>query len=722
MRLATRSYVLSLDLRGFAILSSEFDLDGGERSVSATFRHLPATFPRLRCILLDGHPDLDPALLSRPLEPASLQAPQFQPPLMLSIPHCHSQLAATFFASPYLTNLVYLDISDTPGSLKSALAQSTFSPANLPFLRVLKAQGREMDDSTAILLFRSFKEQLWSLDLSRNSLTDAVINDMVHFCFPSRSLRTAAHFDVEGKLDLTMSAGSSAYGPFGFICESEWSRDFTHPDRYMADAPIYTRNAYRPGQEVLSMRHDGLESARGDSAGDIKQALAGTMETSPRDIEEVRRLDVWNSHGGITHLRLNGNAFSAAGVEKLIRSSPGQLRHFECSSAAAQGLKQTLPPWLAKNPRFSAVLGAAHLFRPVISPNLQVLRIHHSLVTQVPTLETDNLVTMANLWLAETFIRERVELAYPQVFVPDMNPRLYSLTLTNIPRYSVGPVVSKLLRLLRLVSMQERAIQDVQLPSSRRSPNTLRGIRHIRLEFEPDPTEELGHSLDSEDLDPEQLINLSSKEFSFFGDLGWGSAPTSDKPQPPSSRHSDTQTEPPPKPRTPDSGRLDHYPSGERQDEYVVDHPVSWNGNDLTVPVWIGTAAPGPHEAVNEYMRLLQDPALRANAAPASPSHIAAGVPAGSYIFYSAWDAMLLRPPHTLRKPTKADIAGMRDVVAAIKAYRGRTRAAFDAAKRAAGSAGPAVRLGVPHYHWTGKLEVSLADTMARDHSSKFWR
>jgi len=718
-----------LDLRGFAILSPEFDIDAGERGVSATFRQLPAIFPKLRCILLDGHPDLDPGLLSKPPDSEFPRSSSFQPPMMLSIPHCQTRLAVTFFASPYLQNLVYLDVSDTPGSLKSALLQSTLSPTNLPSLRILKAQGREMDDGTAILLLRKFKEQLWSLDLSRNRLTDAVIGDILDFCSPPNTLRSDGHFDVEGKLVLVPKVGSSTFGPFGFLHESDWSRDFTHPHRYMTDAPIYTREAYRAWQEDWTLRHDGRARIRGDSADDIKQVLSGTTESPCTDPEEARHHDVCANQGGITHLRLNGNTLSAAGVGRLIRSSPGQLRHFECSSVSAPELRQALPPGLAKNARFSGVLGAAHLFRPVFSPDLQALRIHHSLVTLVPTLETDNLVTMANLWLAETFIRERVEMAYPQAFVPDMNPRLYSLTLTNIPRYSVGHVAKKLIAFLRAASIQERAIQDAKLSSSRRSPTMLRGLRHIRLEFEPDPTEELGHSLDSEDLDPEQSINLSSKEFSFFGDLGWGSTPEQSTPAtpqpPPPARHSDARTES--KPRTPDSARLYPPPPGETPQH--VSHTWSWNGNFVTVPVWIGSGvsvgvvgiAPHgpPHRAVDEYARLLQQhPSLRANAGPASPSHVAAGVPAGSYIFYAAWDAMLRPPPDEVHKPARADLAAMRDVVVAVKEYRAGTRAAFEAAGSAA--EGPP-RLGAPHYHWTGKLEVSLADT-ARDHSSRFWR
>lgn len=128
--------------------------------------------------------------------------------MMLSIPHCQTRLPVTFFASEYLHNVVYLDVSDTPGSLKNALVQRTLGPITLPNLRIFKAQGREMDDTTARLLFRSFKEQLWSLDLSRNCLTDASLDDVVDFCSPPRTLRSESHFDVEGKFVLDPEFGS----------------------------------------------------------------------------------------------------------------------------------------------------------------------------------------------------------------------------------------------------------------------------------------------------------------------------------------------------------------------------------------------------------------------------------------------------------------------------------------------------------------------------------
>lgn len=47
----------------------------------------------------------------------------------------------------------------------------------------------------------------------------------------------------------------------------------------------------------------------------------------------------------------------------------------------------------------------------------------------------------------------------------------------------------------------------------------------------------------------------------------------------------------------------------------------------------------------------------------------------------------------------------MRDVVEALKEYRGKTKAKKEEVRKEAGKGN--VPLGEPHYHWCGKLEVS---------------
>jgi hypothetical protein len=405
-----------------------------------------------------------------------------------------------------------------------------------------------------------------------------------------------------------------------------------------------------------------------------------------------------------------------------------------------------LPSFLGKA-SLSGILGLAHVFRPVISSNLQVLRIHHSLVTQLLSVEIENMSTMANQWLAETCLLPRAELAYPEAFVPDMNPRLQSLILTHIPRYSTGPLIEKLINFLKLASVQERGIQTINAKATNRhSPMTLLGLRHIRFEFQHDPREALTHDLSDEDsLDPGEVMD-TSQEFSFFGDSGW--APSSSSTAKPSTvveRHpvaNSPRNEP--ELRDKKSARPEHVPDTETKTETEAesDHRTcayTWQGKEFSIPVWIGPSH-HPHHmpAVNEYMRLLRaNPHLCADPEPASPNHVSAGVPPGSYIFSAAWGAILAPPPppttttsattittattsHHVRKPTRTELLSMRDVVAAIKAYRAQARGAYSAVRKA--EAGKEAPLGAPHYHWTGTLEVLVEDTRAHYQQSRFWR
>ncbi|KAH8878991.1 hypothetical protein GQ53DRAFT_55861 [Thozetella sp. PMI_491] len=712
VRTATRSLVRSLDFRGFATGDAVFSVDASERNIAASFPSLPALFPSLQCILLDGHPEVDPSVLGKVAVPDVSKQSGFKGPHVLSIPHCRIRLPSTFFESPYLRNLVYLDISGIPGSIKSSIAQGLLGPRQLPSLRVLKARGREIDDTTAVALLKTFDDRLWSIDLSRNNLTDAVVDYVVRYSFPSHTLRSDSHFDVEGRVETQLVMGTDSHGPFSFIKESSWSGTFSHSHRYLADAPVYVESHGAGPQEDQHLRTDGRSLTRPDTAESMKAILAGAVGSPIPSVDDVDFLDICSAHSGISHLHLNDNHLSAKAIERLIRASGGRLEHLECVSPSFRVPPTPLRMSTARTgARLSGTVGAAHLFRPLFSPNLQVLRTHHSLVTQVLSVELKDAIAMANIWISETAILERVRTAYPQAFVPDMNPRLRSLTLAEIPRYSSGPVTNALISFLKLASIQERAIQDARV-SSRRGPSILPGIRHIHLEFEHDPSQELEDS-DGEDFRPEDMMEMAAKDFSFFGDGGWESLPVAEKSQSATEDTARQQSES----HGQDSGRLRHLPYTETCGEHV-EKACEWNGKTFTVPVWIGPGIRGPHRAVNEYMSLLQDPSLHDAIVPASPCHIAAGVPPGSFIFSAAWDAMLV--PTRFPRPSTAEMKGMRDVVAAIKQYRLQTRAAYVAAQEAAGKKD--IPLGAPHFHWTGCLEVSVANTMRHYHDSKHWR
>ncbi|KAK4460591.1 hypothetical protein QBC42DRAFT_347861 [Cladorrhinum samala] len=678
VRKTTRALVHSVDLRACAAGTLEFSVYATNSCRS--LRELPFTFPELRCLLLDGHSNIDIGALAG--------TTAREPPLLLSIAQCQLQLPTQFFASPLLRNLVYLDVSDMPGSLKGPLVQKALSRANLPALRILKAQGREMDDSTASLLLATFKEQLWSLDLSRNKVTDKLFGDLHNYAFPAGSLR-GGHAEVEGELQYIEGQETSSLGQFCFVRESEWSKTFSHPARFFVDSPEYTRSA---AQDTLnnSTRLDGRAKARRDSADATKLTFAGGAGNLPPSLEHIQDSDIRQPHQGITHLHLNDNRISSTALVNLIMRSPGQLQQLECDTTLLDIRESARPGWLRSSlfasATVSGILGAAHIFRPVFSSNLQTLRIHHSLVTQVVTLDLPDVSKMACQWVAETFLLPRAEMAYPQVFVPDMNPRLQSLTLTHIPRWSTGKVIDKLVTFLKLAAEQEKEIQKSKRSMRRGDTATVRGLRHVRLEFDPDPQEdeEVENGEHGSDLDPEELIRLAAEEFSFFGG-SWSSSSSSSAPPPSVQTVTDAVRGVEARHSAVEAVEVSEPRHGEQQQESVRfsaaqssslssyhKHYRAWNGSEFTVPVFGGSTTGS--QATREYMRLLQKNSdLHEDVRPASPCHVAAGVPEGSYVYEAAWRSMLTKG-YGIRWPKREEIRGMKDVLEGIKEFRKGTR------------------------------------------------
>ncbi|KAL2755308.1 hypothetical protein ACRALDRAFT_2052918 [Sodiomyces alcalophilus JCM 7366] len=709
---ATLALVIVLDFRSFAKANAHFWSDNDRESIPATLKTLPRLFPALRCMLLDGHTEADPAGLAVAPTVNSGAAASASRLWMLSISDCASQLPSTFFLSDHVQDLVYLDISGLPGSLQS-LVLAAEGARNLTQLKILKIRKRELGDALAARLFKAFGTRLWSLDLSHNNLTDNIIEPLSWHCLQSPTLRSDRHFRAEGKLVChPVVYGDGDYGPFKLIEESDWSGTFDHPERYFADTPIYHPDPARAvPQEQESVRADGRGPPKYDTAGYVKSAIIGGMPSTAPALPAFPPGDISSSAWGITHLDLTGNWLTAFGLEKVIRTTPGQLEYLACDAPLLHGPGFTWPSSWPEATRLYGIPGSAHAFRPVFSPNLRVLRIHHSLVTQIPTLETTGLSTMARWWMAETIIRERIEVAYPEAFQPDMNPRLVSLTLTKIPRRSFGPLLGRLVHFLRLVASQEQGIRDATPDSSsRRSPTMLRGLRHICLEFDADLVEDAAGFSAVDDLDAEALLSMGEGEgFSFFQD-----ELIQPKPKLPPRRVDDATIESSETPgsmsgrsansNATHSARLQHAPFATTAGEHIQ-HIISWNGKTFEAFVWIGPGVLGPHPAVNAYMMALRDPNLRRGIiGPAMPTHVKAGVPPDALLFYAAWDATVI--PEAPRSPSKAEMLDMRDVIDGLKAFRADTRSRYEQALDKSGTSDVATKPIEPHYFWTGRLEI----------------
>lgn len=684
VRLSTRSLVRILDLRDFAKECYQFATDQNARFLRSLHMALKL-LPQANALLLDHHTEIDPnSLVSLTKSHSS--------PLLLSISHCSTQLPGAFFTSASLQKLVYLDISNLPGSVAPLI-----QPLLLSDLRILKLAGRELDDATFIDLAELYRLRLWSLDLSHNRLTDCILQTLVERCFPPSSLRSPVHFQVEGKLS-PPHYGTIPHGPFEFIEESQVSGSFNSPERYYLDAPTYNAQPYFLHGQRQIFRSDGRGTLRSDSADVATRILS--QQSTHYDVE-----DTYRNSRGITHLDISYNQISAGGVERLLRTSNGQVEHFACDSMPLVPPRSPILEFWPNYTSLHGIVGLAHVFRPVYSSNLRSLRIHHSLVTNIPTLTADGISSLARLYLAETSICFRIDKAYPQRFVPDMNPRLYSLTLTRVPRRSSGPLIERLLDFLKLLSIQERSISDAShssQASSWRWPGMLKGLRHLRLEFEPDTLDK--DATAAEDVDAEQLLNSGERGFSFFEDESY----LSTRPSPGATSRGARRL------GTDGTDATDASAGKDREQEKTardnsefITHHGEWNGSGFQLQVWAGPAHPHSNPIINEYRRVvLHHRSLCDGVGPVSPAQVLAGVPERSYIFHTAWRAAIM-PPGELARPAPQDLAGMRDVLDALKKYRTTGRVRYHDLQSKRRDATLRVPLGAPHWFWTGSLEVS---------------
>jgi hypothetical protein len=165
------------------------------------------------------------------------------------------------------------------------------------------------------------------------------------------------------------------------------------------------------------------------------------------------------------------------------------------------------------------------LLVPAVSQRLQSLRIHMSIVTHTPTILTIGDFHMSDkrrVHLAEEEYAKEELAMWPTEFNPDMNPRIQFLTLTSVPRKSLGLVIRRLLKFLRAVAVQERLIVKAQPPtSSRRSAQMLPGLRVLRLEFvrsrtQSRPVTENIRPSVSQDTDADTFAAQVAGDFSFF--------------------------------------------------------------------------------------------------------------------------------------------------------------------------------------------------------------
>ncbi|KAL5615314.1 hypothetical protein BROUX41_005361 [Berkeleyomyces rouxiae] len=647
-----RETISVLDLRDFA--TRDVALSASD-DVSLTLASLILWMPNLNSVIVgpDTRFDLNVVLPTVPrLRLLSLQDPGFE-------------VSANMFAQLDPSSLAYFEMSSAPGK-----------KLNLPGIegvRIFKLRKSRVADIDAVTVVSalSMYRKVWSLDLSHNNISDDAIIQMMDFLFLDLAIRSNAHFFSEGRLVNPSLRGHVNFGPFEVIHESRDSCTFNHEARYFVDSPSYVSE----DSENTVVRNNGISEPLDDSLEFLNDVLS-KPEGDTRSPPQV-----------LTHLNLSQNNITSLGLEKLLRTSRGFLEVLSCSGTKVYATGKSIGAWKS-NSSLYGVFGAAQLVRPVYSSNLRRLTIHHSLVTQIPSLVSADHSGYAALYLAEQVLLPQVQLMYPQgQYKPDMNTRLTSLTLTSVPRRSTGSLVKALIDFLDLLATQERAIKYHTESSTRRAPPMVRGLRSLRLEFETDPLSDMSEHGLSLDLDIQGLID-TTKDFTFFPSQSSqpSASPSTATPAPAPSKLSHEAAKQAAREATralrlgatPHRPRTMKSPEPQSQHDRYITFSSQWLDKSYTTKVWAGRAPSDPMDAaqvspaVHAYTHAVMNPALQKIPGPASSVQIRAGVPDGALIFHDAWEAAALPEARltSLSETQEKDARAMVDVVLELRKYR----------------------------------------------------
>jgi len=434
-----------------------------EQAMHQNLVDLPTFSTKAKFIFFDGVALMSPSRSSSECRP-----------LLLSLRGCGRLLGKTILdQAESLGALIYLDLSHTKvgGSRDYYLDLSLF-----PSLRILKMQEAGLRDFELrqILSTCTIRLQLSSLDIRDNELTDDALADIGQYLAPGLNI---------AKPD-----------------------ENTEKTSYFEDPPMY-RERSRTDEEL----EDAPETH--DAPLDSPEAFMKYVKAHKNEVDLVQRT-------GLTAIYLSGNSFTSDTFLRLFRLCDClQIVDLDCEFRVTRYSKELSQDRTHPDMKDSAVPPAVYLLSPQNSRRLEILRIHHSLVTHVPSLHS---------WIKER--EEAQDEAYldrlfadasshgynlgAQYLLPDVNPRLHTLTLTGLPTSCDPCLLSRLTAFLRAASAQESAIERAcSSVSRRRGAQVLRGLRVLRLELDDDRG--VGPSV-SGDRDADEFVARSAEDFSFF--------------------------------------------------------------------------------------------------------------------------------------------------------------------------------------------------------------
>ncbi|KAL3424134.1 hypothetical protein PVAG01_03415 [Phlyctema vagabunda] len=383
--------------------------------------------------------------------------------------------------SDSLINLVYLDMSYT---IPTQDLRFTLKVARFPNVRILKLRGLRLQDVDGLHIVSTFGSQLWSLDVAENQLTDIFMSHVARLALPTL---------VNGLEGRYTANGIPQYN-------------------YFDETPSYERAVMNPGptdvyiNDMVPMRPD-------DATG------FSTYLSSRAQLNELQPLDPNDDvlqRTGLTQLYISDNRITNDGVAEILNGRlASRLQLFDVGTVPLS-FPENIPPLPAARMVCYGIPCNYPLYGRSNLPRIEVLRIHHSVVTGLPTIY-NSYFQLALPGSSEYQPDGRDSSKY--FHDPRINSRIRDLTLTSVPRRSAGPIVKALIRFLDNCCCQERALGDYKAAStSRRSPKLLTGLRVLRIEFHPDlwnPQPGAGLSV-SGDADVDAALAQGVGDFSFF--------------------------------------------------------------------------------------------------------------------------------------------------------------------------------------------------------------
>ncbi|KAM6476911.1 hypothetical protein HDV62DRAFT_402349 [Trichoderma sp. SZMC 28011] len=693
----TRLLIQVLDVRG-AAGPREFAMYS-ELTANA-FTLALQLLPNVTALVLDDQENLDIRFLGQQTVPLGRAL------RVLSLDNVNFGVLKLLQLPETLPDLVYLEVSGSSWPRHDRLIE-----LQLPRLRILKLRRCGLRSDKPLYL-NVFDGRLWSLDVSDNQLSDLSAAQFLSQLNFTRRLRTPQHASTEGLVERW-----TEFDRHTSILEVHGSSDVFLPGaRYLVDAPAFT--ALANSQELPAVRSDGSVPVRQDT-------LDGVLRLLSRN-DGIAATDHLPGSFGLTHLHLSGNQFSAAGIESLLRRSNGQIEHFDCDSMCLfppsghfrvdeeSGIRDSHPTYTGKlgiheSIRMYGFSGLSHVFRPVWCSNLRSLRIHHSFVTNIPTVSIPGLGDIDRKYFAEKHIFPGLDWAYSLAFLPDMNPRLQSLTLTCVPRQSFGPLVHKLTFFLRLLGLQEQALSIMNKAEASRPGRSVRfvsGLRYLTLEMESMENKPMEMSSPLE-LDAEELMTSGETPFSFFNE----SAEQSPPPKEPRSYYIPVWTYIIPKAPLRNNRVFQVEEIGhDVAANYSPGTPPGYPPRDLSkekwiryrestkkplVAVWAGnTWSRSP--VIQKYRCLVLEYGVYEGLGPTTIHHTRAGAPVGCFIFQQTWLYAAL--PQTLEVPPTIQTPEYGDVAAELRRRHVSTYEEFER-----------IRKESPHrpcFYWGGTFKI----------------